>query len=175
MRETPVDTAKVNRLLAEVKAERRAELDLSDALLTDADLMRILSDKEGLASVRSLSLERNWGITDAGAEAIARGLPSLTSLALWRCGVGDAGVKALAKGLSLTHPDLWGWQKVGDDGVKAIAQDLPSLTSLALSKCRVSDAGAEAIARGLRSLTSLKLSWCQVGDAGVEAIARGLP
>jgi internalin A len=106
-----MDRAKLKELVAQVKAERRPNLDLSMPGLTDEDVVALLSDAEALASVRSLGLQWNRDITDAAVREVAQRLPNLTSLNLGRC------------------------DNITDAAVREVAQRLPNLASLNLEGC----------------------------------------
>ncbi|MEM1167157.1 MAG: COR domain-containing protein, partial [Planctomycetota bacterium] len=115
------------------------------------------------------------GIGADGAQAIASGLPGLTSLDLGSNGIGADGAQAIASGLAgLTSLSL-GSNRIGADGAQAIASGLAGLTSLSLGSNRIGDDGAQAIASGLAGLTSLSLGSNRIGDDGAQAIASGLP
>src|SRR5438034_7032912 len=95
-----MDREQLKQLVVQVKAERRTDLDLSLAWLTDDHVVHLMSDAEALVSVRLLSLRNNKAISDAAVREVAQRLPNLTFLNLAGCHqIAGAAVREVAQRL----------------------------------------------------------------------------
>lgn len=114
------------------------------------------------------------GITDSGLSAVARGCPSLRSLALWDVPqVTDAGLAEIAAGCpSLEKLDITGCPLVTDKGLVAVAQGCPDLKTLTIEACSgVANEGLKAIGRCCSKLQAVNIKNCAyVGDQGVSGL-----
>jgi tetratricopeptide (TPR) repeat protein len=159
------------------------ELDLSDSLITDADLQSLgslgslrrlvllnthvtdggLACLKDMRSLESLDLQKTQ-VTDAGLKYLTD-LPGLKSLDLRRTRISDAGLERVGQLKSLEH--LWlGETAVSDAGVASL-KHLTGLQELCLHETKVGDPALTSL-QGLSQLQSLCLSDTQVGDAGLS-------
>ena len=134
------------------------------------------------ANLRSISLRRCTGITDAGLAHLA-GLENLTGLRIYRDQsihdldpdeplITDAGLAHLRGLTNLDALDMVG-QRITDAGLEHIA-GLENLTWLMLSGPGITDAGLVHL-EGLTHLRMLMLYSKQVTPDGVDALKAALP
>lgn len=152
------------------------------ACSVEFDIARILGDKLSSSGLQELVLSSN-SIGDAGAEAVANGLPGskVRRLDLECCGIGHLGAMAIAD--SLPHcevTDLYLHDNpIGEAGGRAIGDMLrrSRLIDLNLSSTGIGPETAGAIGRNLPGspLRRLDLSGNPIGNAGLSALAAGLP
>lgn len=129
-------------------------------------------------AIRLADLDLSWGqVGDAGAQALAAGLPRLRRLLLTSAKVGEAGAVALgaARWLGLEELAL-DYNAIGDRGVEALVSGplAEGLRVLVLSKNEgVSSQAVERLAEAaaLTGLEELTLNGWPVGDEGARLLA----
>eukprot|EP01045_Picozoa_sp_COSAG04_P003684 COSAG04_NODE_152_length_22459_cov_12.374597_8_plen_302_part_00 len=124
-----------------------------------ASLVPALRRPWGAGGLRSLTVQNNDGLGDAGVAALAKALPpSLEGLFISETGCGD-------------------------DGLVALAAALPALTRLRYMSCHTnpaaSDRGWVALAGALPALPALESLWADgcpgMGSEGAAALAAAIP
>ena len=128
-------------------------------------------------SLRQLKLP-STEIGDAGLAAVASGLPELTTLAAWRCGIGPKGVAALARSnmaARLRSLSLGG-NPIGGEGVAALARGaFRDLHDLSISDGGVGPDVAAVLAGSpaLAGLRALDIEENPLGPGGGAALFGG--
>nr|XP_046912524.1 F-box/LRR-repeat protein 15-like isoform X1 [Dermatophagoides farinae] len=125
-------------------------------------------------SLRVLTLQHCWEITNQGVANVAHSLPNLTSLSLSGCSkVTDDAIEVVAEQLrNLTQLDLSWCPRISDAALEFIACDLAdTLQTLVLDRClHVTDIGLGYLAT-MANLTHLSVRWCpQIRDFGLQAL-----
>ena len=116
-------------------------------------------------AVRSLTLERCDGVTDAGLATIGEGCPELESLDLSSCnGFTDAGLATIGAGCpNLKSLDLHSCKQITDAGLATIGAACPELESLDLNGCHmITEAG---LAKSHQDHPKLRCRWTSPEDA----------
>lgn len=108
---------------------------------------------------------------------VASGLSGVSTVIAWNAGLTDRGAEALARAAetdSIAYVDL-SWNRIGADGAAAFAasKTLERMTRLRLYHNDVGAAGASAIAAAGARFELLNLCGNHLGDAGVGALAAG--
>ncbi|KQK17750.1 EIN3-binding F-box protein 1 [Brachypodium distachyon] len=141
---------------------------------TDVALTAAAVANSHLKSVVIRGSHPTRGVTDSGLSAVARGSPSLRSLALWDVPqVTDAGLAEIAAGCpSLEKLDITGCPLITDKGLAAVAQGCPELKTLTIEACSgVANEGLRAIGRCCPKLQAVNIKNCaHVGDQGVSGL-----
>nr|XP_027195443.1 F-box/LRR-repeat protein 16-like [Dermatophagoides pteronyssinus] len=125
-------------------------------------------------SLRILTLQHCWEITNQGVANIAHSLPNLTSLSLSGCSkVTDDAIEVVAEQLrQLQQLDLSWCPRISDAALEFIACDLAdTLQTLVLDRClHVTDIGLGYLAT-MANLQHLSVRWCpQIRDFGLQAL-----
>ncbi|KNC55937.1 uncharacterized protein AMSG_11406 [Thecamonas trahens ATCC 50062] len=139
------------------------QLDLSGALrIGGGELESLLASA---SSLKSLSLARVPGVTDAALEALVSAASgSLTAIDLFDCRkITDAGLSALAQCTQLQSVVLAGCLDVTVTGLAALADGAPGITTLSLAGLlHLSDSDVlETLGPRLAALTSLDVRFCR--------------
>ncbi|KAK1265982.1 F-box/LRR-repeat protein 12 [Acorus gramineus] len=123
-------------------------------------------------TLRSLSLQCCFGITDAGIVNMSAGCPHLISVTLYRSNVTDVGIKALAEScpglesVNLSHCTL-----ISDAGIGALSRGCPGIRAMVLSSCRgVTGTGFRGCSS---SLVFVEADSCPLTPEGVLGIVSG--
>uniref|UniRef100_A0ACD5YNY0 Uncharacterized protein n=1 Tax=Avena sativa TaxID=4498 RepID=A0ACD5YNY0_AVESA len=134
----------------------------------------VAGSRGGLEKLAVRGSNPTRGVTDQGLLAVARGSPSLRSLALWGVPlVTDAGLAEIAAGCpSLERLDITSCPLITDKGLAAVAQGCPNLVSLTVDACSgVGNEGLRAIGRCCSRLQAVSIKNCvNIGDQGISSL-----
>uniref|UniRef100_A0ACD5ZLA8 Uncharacterized protein n=1 Tax=Avena sativa TaxID=4498 RepID=A0ACD5ZLA8_AVESA len=134
----------------------------------------VAGSRGGLEKLAVRGSHPTRGVTDQGLLAVARGSPSLRSLALWGVPlVTDAGLAEIAAGCpSLERLDITSCPLITDKGLAAVAQGCPNLVSLTVDACSgVGNEGLRAIGRCCSRLQAVSIKNCvNIGDQGISSL-----
>eukprot|EP00873_Tetraselmis_striata_P020421 jgi/Tetstr1/440685/TSEL_028993.t1 len=124
-----------------------------------------------MPNMTALNIGHVPGISDAGLEELARGMPKLRSLSLQACSnITDAGMGALSRMPKLTTLTISRCTGITDAGLAALQPLAPTLVQLELGMCsNLTHKGLHAL-QHLSNLTTLNLSSCKVNDLGLACL-----
>ncbi|XP_031557146.1 NACHT, LRR and PYD domains-containing protein 14-like, partial [Actinia tenebrosa] len=172
-----------------------ANVDMSNASLTDGDMTTIVFVLQELKSIVGVDVSNNH-ITSVGCREMCKLLKmlgssdanecKLTTLNIIGNHIGDDGLEHLSGALTTNECKLTtlsiSWNQISDNGLKnlsiALTRNECKLTKLSISWNHIGDDGLESLSNALATneckLTKLDISYNQINDNGLKNLSNAL-